>query len=127
MDGVKNNDAGEDGLEECIFCAIAQKKASAEIVYESDKAVFFHDISPKAAVHIVGISKKHIVSLAEMTEEERVLMGGLMREIVLVADKLGLSEGGYRVITNVGSNAGQDVKHFHWHILGGEKLGPLRC
>jgi histidine triad (HIT) family protein len=114
-----------EAVQDCIFCAIAHKKTNAEIVYESDNAMFFHDISPKAAVHVVGIPKKHIISIKDATEEDQELMGALIHEATLVANKLGLSEGGYRVTTNVGSNAGQVVKHLHWHILGGEKLGPL--
>jgi histidine triad (HIT) family protein len=127
MNGAMNKAVDMDGTENCIFCAIARKETSAEIVHESDNTLFFHDISPKAAVHVVGIPKKHIISIDKVTEEEQKLMGLMMHEVAMVAEKLGLSDGGYRVITNVGSNAGQEVKHLHWHILGGEKLGPLRC
>lgn len=124
--GSDQEDSAEEDVN-CIFCSIVQKQTSAEILYESNNSMFFHDISPKAAVHVVGIPKKHIVSIGMMTEEDQQLMGILMHEVVLVADKVGLSDGGYRVVTNVGRNAGQEVKHLHWHILGGEPLGPLRC
>lgn len=116
-----------DQEESCIFCAIAGGKTDAEVVFENNETIFFHDISPKASVHVVGIPKRHIVSMAEATEEEIAILAGLLRGVTAVADKLGLTEGGYRVITNVGSNAGQEVKHLHWHVLGGERLGPLRC
>lgn len=112
---------------ECIFCTIANGSTDAEVVYETDETIFFHDISPKASVHVVGIPKTHIKSLTEAAEQNFELVGRLIKDITIVADQLGLTEGGYRVITNVGSNAGQEVQHLHWHILGGETLGPLRC
>jgi len=110
---------------DCIFCSIASKRTEADIAHESKNAIFFHDISPKAAVHIVGIPKKHIVSLAGIGEEDRELVSEMIFEVARAARKLGLNEEGYRVITNVGNNAGQEVKHLHWHILGGERLGAL--
>lgn len=126
---MNTNGVAASGGEEskCIFCAIASGRTDAEVVYESDETIFFHDISPKAAVHVVGITKAHLSSLPDAVNENYDAAARLLRDITVVADKLGLMEGGYRVITNVGSNAGQEVKHLHWHILGGEQLGPLRC
>jgi len=124
----QENAGGSDGqIEECIFCMIADGSTDAEVVYETDETIFFHDISPKASVHVVGITKTHVSSLTEAVEQNLELAAQLLKDITVVADKLGLTEGGYRVVTNVGSNAGQEVKHLHWHILGGERLGPLRC
>ena len=119
--------ASDDQGGECIFCAIANGSTEADVVYESDETIFFHDISPKASVHVVGITKTHLTSLTEAIDKNFELAARLLRDITIVAKKLDLDEGGYRVITNVGSNAGQEVKHLHWHILGGEGLGPLRC
>ncbi|MEX0649882.1 MAG: histidine triad nucleotide-binding protein [Candidatus Andersenbacteria bacterium] len=110
-----------------IFSQIIDGTTPADIVYDGGDTLFFRDIAPKAPVHIVAITKKAISSLQDMTEEDTVLLGKLMHDITTVADAQGLKEGGYRVITNVGNDAGQEVKHLHFHILGGEPLGPLRC
>ena len=112
---------------ECIFCQIAAGIAAADVVYDGEETLFFRDISPKAPVHVVAIPKKHITSLSSVGLDDRELLGELMIDIALVAQRLGVSEDGYRVITNVGGNAGQKVSHLHFHILGGEPLGPMRC
>ena len=117
----------EMSVDECIFCQIGSGVASADVVFEDEESIFFRDISPQAEVHIVGIPKKHIISLASLTEEDQAMIGRLVHSISNVASEAGIAEGGYRVITNVGMDAGQEVKHLHWHILGGEPLGPLRC
>jgi len=124
---MNEEDDNDAVVKDCIFCSIASGQTNAEVVFDSDKTLFFHDISPKAKVHVIGIPKKHIVSIAEAGEEDKELVWLLMRDAAQVASELGLSEGGYRVITNVGSNAGQEVKHLHWHLLGGENLGSLVC
>jgi len=113
--------------EKCIFCQIAAGTAAADVVYEGSGTIFFRDVSPKARVHLVGIPKKHLTSLASAGGDDRGLLGQLMVDAAEAAQSLGLSEDGYRVITNVGRNAGQEVGHLHVHILGGEPLGPLRC
>lgn len=112
---------------ECIFCQIAAGTAAADVVYDSGEAFFFRDISPKAPVHVVAIPKKHITSLNSVGSGDRELLGQLMVDIAQVAQRLGVAEDGYRVILNVGGNAGQVVPHLHFHILGGEPLGSMRC
>ena len=110
---------------DCIFCKIAAKAAPADIVYESDNTLFFRDINPKAAVHVVAIPKIHLNSLKDVDNTNQNIMGKLISDIAQVAKQQGLAADGYRVITNIGINAGQEVDHLHWHILGGETLGPL--
>jgi len=110
---------------DCIFCKIAAKDAPADIVYEGANTVFFNDINPKAATHIVAIPTRHIDSLNDINTNNQTVMGELISDIAKVAKQQGLADQGYRVITNVGANAGQEVRHIHWHILGGEPLGPL--
>lgn len=112
---------------ECIFCTIAAGKTPADIVFDGGDTLFFRDISPKAKVHVVGIPKAHLDSLAGMHGEHHGLIGKLLHDAVHVAEELEVHESGYRVITNVGSDAGQQVGHLHFHILAGEPLGPLRC
>lgn len=113
--------------EDCIFCAIVDGTTPAEIVFDGGDTLFFRDIAPKAPVHVVGITKKHIGSLDEVVGDDHAVVGKLLHEAAHVAADTGVLESGYRVITNVGRDAGQEVKHLHFHILGGESLGPLRC
>lgn len=113
--------------EGCIFCGVVAGTTPAEIVYDGGDTLFFHDISPKTQVHILGIPKKHIASVGVMTEADRLLMGKLLQDISAVANKLGIDKDGYRIINNVGDNAGQVVKHIHFHVMGGERLGPMKC
>lgn len=111
----------------CIFCSIIEGTTPADLVFDGGDTVFFRDINPKARVHVVGIPKKHLSSLAVMRGDDHAVVGKLLHEVADVAQDLGISESGYRVITNVGRDAGQEVEHLHFHVLGGEPLGPLRC
>jgi len=111
----------------CIFCGIAAGVTMADVVYDGGDTIFFRDINPKARVHIVGIPKEHITSLAAVADDNLMLLGKLLHDASVVASQQDLGGGGYRVVTNVGSDAGQEVDHMHIHILGGESLGPLRC
>ena len=113
--------------EECIFCAIADGLTPADVVFDGGDTLFFRDINPKAKVHLVGITKKHIVSLDAVVGDDHAVIGKLLHEAAHVASDLGIADSGYRVVTNVGSDAGQEVKHLHFHVLGGEPLGPLKC
>ena len=106
----------------CLFCEIVNKKRAANIVYENDNFIAFEDIEPKAPLHLLVIPKKHIPTVDHLGPEE----GELMRELFLIAQKIareqGVSKSGYRLIINVGKDAGQTVEHLHLHILGGRKL-----
>ena len=113
--------------EKCIFCRIAAGEATAKVVFDGGDTLFFHDIHPKARVHVVGITKKHLTNLADMVGDDHLVIGKLLHEASHVAEDLGVAAEGYRVVTNVGKNAGQEIQHFHIHVLGGEPLGPLRC
>jgi histidine triad (HIT) family protein len=111
---------------DCIFCQIVSGSTQADVVFDTPDTLFFRDISPKAPVHLIGIPKKHLGALSAVSATEEVLLGKLLQEITTVAAEAGIAESGYRVITNIGSDAGQEVPHLHFHILGGEPLGPLR-
>lgn len=110
----------------CIFCKIVAGKAQAKLVFDGGDTLFFHDIHPKAPVHVVGITKQHLESLAKMHGDDHAVIGKLLHEAAHVAKELGIEARGYRVITNVGADAGQEIQHFHIHVLGGEPLGPMR-
>ena len=105
-----------------VFKKIIDKEIPANIVYEDDEFLAFHDINPAAKVHVLVIPKKEIKSLDAATEEDALLLGKLQLTVAKVARILGIDKDGYRVITNIGGNGGQEVLHIHYHILGGEKL-----
>ncbi len=103
----------------CIFCKIVNKEIPSNIVMENDDFLAFHDINPKAPIHILAIPKIHVDSFNEVSPET---MAGMTSFIQGVAKEVGIDKTGYRVITNVGDDGGQEVKHLHFHILGGGKL-----
>jgi len=103
----------------CLFCKIVNKEIPANIELENENFLAFHDINPKAPVHILAIPKLHVDSFNEVSPE---MMAEMTKFIQDVAKKVNIDESGYRVITNIGENGGQEVKHLHFHILGGEKL-----
>jgi histidine triad (HIT) family protein len=108
--------------EDCIFCKIVQKKISANIVYEDELCLGFKDINPVTPVHILFIPKKHITSLDEVYEEDVNLIGHVLLNISKYARKEGLVERGYRVVNNIGKDAGQSVFHIHFHLLAGRRF-----
>ena len=112
---------------ECIFCQIAQGQIRVESVWESEHAIFFRDNEPKARVHILGIPKEHCEALDQVPAEGSLVLAELLNGVQTVARSTGISKTGYRVITNCGQDAGQQVLHLHFHILGGEPLGRLLC
>ena len=103
----------------CLFCKIVNQEIPANVILENDEFIAFHDINPKAPVHILAIPKVHIDSFNELNGE---LMGRMTTFIQDVAKECKIDKSGYRVITNIGENGGQEVKHLHFHILGGAKL-----
>lgn len=103
----------------CLFCKIVNKEIPSNIILENDDCIAFHDINPKAPVHILAIPKVHVDSFNELSPETMAKMTSFIQE---VARKVKIDDDGYRVITNIGENGGQEVKHLHFHILGGAKL-----
>ncbi len=103
----------------CLFCKIINKEIPSNIILEDDNFLAFHDINPKAPVHILAIPKVHIDSFNEVTPE---LMSKMTTFIQDIAKEVKIEKSGYRVITNIGENGGQEVGHLHFHILGGAKL-----
>lgn len=108
-----------------IFKKIIDKESPADIVYEDDLCLAFRDIAPQAPTHILVIPKKEIRSLHDISPEDQSLIGHIHLKICEIAKEQGLEENGYRVVTNIGDHAGQVVFHLHFHILGGQPLGPL--
>jgi len=107
--------------EKTIFKKIIDREIPAKIVYEDDLCLAFEDINPQAPIHVIVIPKKEVSSLDDVAEEDEALFGHLLVATRKIAAKLGLS-GGYRVVTNCGRDAGQEVMHIHFHLLGGRRL-----
>ena len=106
----------------CIFCKIASREIPAEILHESDTVVAFRDTNPQAPVHILLIPKDHIPSAAEVGSGNGGVLADIVQAASHLADAEGISEGGWRLVTNVGPDAGQSVFHLHFHLLGGREM-----
>lgn len=108
-------------MSDCIFCQIIEKKAPANICYEDDHIICIDDLYPKAEVHKLIIPKKHIASLAEVTEKDDAIIAHITRKLTPIANQLGL-DNNFRTIINTGPGGGQVIFHLHYHLLGGAKL-----
>lgn len=106
---------------DCLFCRIVAGEVPSDKVYEDERILAFRDIAPEAPVHVLVIPKEHIASADEVGEANSDVVAHIFRMIPKIAQKAGATNG-YRVITNVGEDGGQSVKHLHFHILGGTKL-----
>ena len=109
---------------DCLFCGIISGAIPGTKVYEDEKVYAFKDINPNAKVHVLVVPKKHIESIDKVDEENISDVSEVIKAIPKIASICGLTNG-YRVITNVGNDGGQSVKHLHFHLLGGEKL-PIK-
>ncbi len=108
----------------CLFCKIVAKQIPSRTVFEDDEFYAFHDIAPWAPVHFLLIPKQHIASMAHITEAHVGLIGRLMALVPRLALQEGCNpypEGGYRLVTNTGVEGGQEVRHLHFHIMGGSR------
>ena len=109
-------------MENCLFCKIIDGVIPSNKVYETEDVLAFRDIAPQAPVHILVIPKTHIESMSAVNAENCHCAAKCFEAIAVIAEQEGLSNG-YRVISNCGEDAGQTVKHLHFHILAGKKLG----
>jgi histidine triad (HIT) family protein len=111
-------------MTDCIFCKIVQGTIPSEFIYQDDKVVVFKDIRPKARIHLLVVSKDHIKSLAEVSEEQED-QKGLMAHMLCLLPKLAKQQGlkdGFRTVINTGAGGGQEIDHIHFHLLGGGTL-----
>ena len=106
----------------CIFCKIIDGEIPNKTILEDDNFLAFEDINPQAKIHALIIPKVHIQSFNEMTPNVMAEMTTFIQDVALT---LGVKTDGYRLITNIGQNGGQEVEHIHFHLLAGEKLGAL--
>jgi histidine triad (HIT) family protein len=107
-------------MADCLFCKIAKREIPSEIVFEDEETVAFRDIKPMAPLHVLVIPKEHVASIAEA---DPATIGRLGRTAAAIARDAGYAEKGYRVVANIGADAGQTVRHLHFHVLAGRHLG----
>tara|TARA_Y100000768_G_scaffold378032_1_gene351968 strand:- start:352 stop:702 length:351 start_codon:yes stop_codon:yes gene_type:complete len=109
-----------------IFAKILRNEIPCNKVYEDDNSLFFNDINPIAKIHILGIPKISCINFDDFiskASKETVVV--FFENINLVIEKLNIKKDGYRIITNSGKNGGQEVPHFHIHILAGQKINSI--
>lgn len=107
---------------DCIFCQIIAGKIPSEILYQDEEVVAFRDINPQAPTHLLIIPRKHITSLADISEAESTLIGHMVNIANRLAKEEGVFERGYRLVISCGEEGGQLVPHLHMHLLGGQRL-----
>ena len=109
-----------------IFAKIIRKELPCDKVFEDDKVLFLKDINPQATIHILGLPKAEVKSLSNfIIQSNEIDFAYFFQKVFEVVQKFELDKTGYRLITNEGTNANQEVPHFHVHILGGNNLGRL--
>jgi histidine triad (HIT) family protein len=106
----------------CLFCRIVAGDLPSRRVHEDEVVVAFHDIAPRAPVHILIVPRDHIPSVLELTEDHGRLLGRLFQVAAEIARREGIAERGYRLVSNVGEWGGQSVDHLHWHLMGGRSM-----
>ena len=110
-------------MTDCLFCKLCSGQIPATITYRDDEVVAFKDIGPKAPFHELVIPIRHIGGLGDAQPADAALLGKLALVAAQRARDGGLAAGGFRVVTNVGPDAGQSVPHLHLHVLAGRALG----
>ena len=109
-----------------VFARILRDEIPSRRIYEDEWAVAFHDINPQAPVHVLVIPRGKYVALADFAQNaSEAEIAGFWRAVGKVAQQLGVEEGGYRVLANMGPHSGQEVPHLHVHVFGGGPLGPM--
>ena len=110
---------------ECIFCRIIAGEIPADVVFQDKDCIVIRDIHPQAPIHVLIIPRTHIRSVEEAEEKDQTLLGHLILVAKKVATKEGVSNKGYRLTINCGSDGGQIVPHLHIHLLGGRRLDDI--
>lgn len=105
---------------DCLFCKIAAGEIPSKKVYEDDLCYAFYDIDPQAPTHFLVIPKAHIASVSEVTPENQAVVGHIFSVIAQITKELGLES--YRIVSNIGEQAGQSVFHLHFHVLSGRDM-----
>ena len=110
-------------MSDCLFCKIIAGEIPSNKVYEDELCYAFRDIAPQAPTHVLVIPKQHVPSVAACGELPDAAIAACVRACAKVAEAEGLTEKGFRVVSNCGDDACQSVHHLHFHVLGGRKMG----
>jgi histidine triad (HIT) family protein len=105
---------------DCLFCRIAAGEIPADVVFEDETVIVFRDINPRAPTHVLAIPRRHLASVADLTDADGDLLAALFGAMRHVAEEAGLED--YRIVSNVGAESGQSVFHLHFHLLGGRRM-----
>ena len=108
-------------MSDCLFCRIISGEIPSAKVYEDESVFAFRDINPQAPTHVLVVPKEHIESAAAIDEENSHLAARCLEAAAKIAAQENLT-GGFRIVSNCGDDAGQTVKHLHFHILGGKRM-----
>lgn len=111
--------------QDCIFCSIIAGEVGGPPLYVDEEVTAFRDINPLSPTHILIVPNKHLASVSEATEEDQAILGKLLLTAAKLAKAEGVTERGYRLIINNGSEAGQEVFHLHLHLMGGRKMRAM--
>ncbi len=111
-------------MSDCIFCKIIAGEIPSKKLYEDEQCLAFYDIQPLAPQHFLVVPKEHLSGANQIGQAQEQLVGHIFHVIRRLTEELGFSDG-YRVVTNCGEDAGQTVKHLHFHVLGGKTLGSF--
>lgn len=106
----------------CVFCKIIAGEANATIVYRDEQVTAFRDIHPVAPTHILIVPNKHIDSVGSLEPDDEQVVGHIFSVARKLAEQEGISNGGFRLITNTGAHGGQTVFHLHVHLIGGQRM-----
>lgn len=112
--------------QETLFTKIINKEIPADILFQDDDVTVFRDIAPAAKEHILIIPNKPIPTVNDIQPEDQMVLGKLFLVAAKMAGELNIDKSGYRLIINCNKDGGQEVYHLHMHLLGGEKIGPMR-
>ena len=107
---------------DCVFCQIIEGKIPSNIMFQDNEVVVFPDINPVAPTHLLIVTKKHIPSVAHLSDNETSLVGHMVKVANQLAKEHGFADSGYRLVINCGREGGQVVPHLHMHLLGGRQM-----
>ncbi|MBA7621081.1 Purine nucleoside phosphoramidase [subsurface metagenome] len=112
---------------ECVFCRIVAGELPSDTLYQDEQIMAFRDINPLAPTHVLIISKRHINSLADLSDDEAQIIGHMAEVANRLARQEGIARKGYRLVVSSGEDGGQVVPHLHMHLLGGRRLSDRLC
>lgn len=112
-------------MSDCLFCRIVRGEIPSTRVYEDAKVIAFADLHPVAPVHVLVVPRRHFDDLNELSADPDgvSVMGDVLKAVPLVAEAAGIRSSGYRLINNCGADAGQTIRHVHFHLIGGKAMG----